>query len=519
MMTHLAAVVFTLSALIVGPLGARGTLPPPDGSYKVLMLLPLSTKSHRSIFMPIAEELADRGHEVTMVTNHPAVSKHIRVHEIYHQISYASDSNIDILMNIANKTFFTDNLSDVVLRLSKDFFNIPKISHLLARRQEYDVIIVSMDTNELTLPFVHEMPFMMISPSGLDPKTSAAQGNVLNPSYVFGNLLYTRQPMTFLQRAQNLLTHLAYPYIYDQMGSFHKVQDEIWQLFPGIPPLMDLKKNVSLTMFNTDHCYDTSVPLLPSQIEIGCIQCRNPKPLKEELLRWMKGAGTAGVIYFSLGTAGRSKAMPQQYRDLFVAAFAKLPQRVIWKYEPEELEGISNNVMLRKWLPQQDILAHPSVKVFISHGGLLSTQESLYHAKPLIVLPMRTDEPRNGNMIAAKDYGIALEWEELTVDLIVNSIKEIIENKRYEEMVTKVSECLHEKMETPLDRAIWWTEYVIRHKGAPALRSPANSLSWTEYLLLDFLLLLNVVFFALLWMLCKRKSNGDDYTSHKSKQE
>ncbi|MDK2413786.1 hypothetical protein QHH03_32345, partial [Aphanizomenon sp. 202] len=62
---------------------------------------------------------------------------------------------------------------------------------------------------------------------------------------------------------------------------------------------------------------------------------------------------------------------------MFVEAFKQLKQRVIWKYEVA-LEGVSDNVLMRKWLPQQDILAHPNVRVFITHGGLLSTQESFY---------------------------------------------------------------------------------------------------------------------------------------------
>jgi glucuronosyltransferase len=36
-----------------------------------------------------------------------------------------------------------------------------------------------------------------------------------------------------------------------------------------------------------------------------------------------------------------------------------------------------------------------------------------------------------------------------------------------------------------LNRAVWWTEYVIRHDGAKHLRSAALDLAWYQYLLLD----------------------------------
>ena len=39
-------------------------LKPPERSYKILMLLPFASKSHRNVFLPIANGLAERGHKV-----------------------------------------------------------------------------------------------------------------------------------------------------------------------------------------------------------------------------------------------------------------------------------------------------------------------------------------------------------------------------------------------------------------------------------------------------------------------
>jgi glucuronosyltransferase len=54
----------------------------------------------------------------------------------------------------------------------------------------------------------------------------------------------------------------------------------------------------------------------------------------------------------------------------------------------------------------------------------------------------------------------------------------------------KLSMVLKDQPQTPLERAVYWTEYVIRHKGAPHLRSAAADLSWYQYLLLDVMLVL-----------------------------
>lgn len=46
-----------------------------------------------------------------------------------------------------------------------------------------------------------------------------------------------------------------------------------------------------------------------------------------------------------------------------------------------------------------------------------------------------------------------------------------------------------------LETAIWWTEYVIRHKGAKHLRNPAADIPFYQYYLLDVISFLSVVLY------------------------
>jgi glucuronosyltransferase len=59
----------------------------------------------------------------------------------------------------------------------------------------------------------------------------------------------------------------------------------------------------------------------------------------------------------------------------------------------------------------------------------------------------------------------------------------------------------------PLDKAVWWTEYVLRHNGARHLRSGVMDLTWYQYLLLDviaFLLLVILVVPYLTYIITQR---------------
>lgn len=63
-----------------------------------------------------------------------------------------------------------------------------------------------------------------------------------------------------------------------------------------------------------------------------------------------------GVIYFSLGSNVQSVNMPDRLRVVLNEAFAELPYTILWKYEAEDLPGKPPNVIIKKWLPQQDVL-------------------------------------------------------------------------------------------------------------------------------------------------------------------
>jgi len=84
--------------------------------------------------------------------------------------------------------------------------------------------------------------------------------------------------------------------------------------------------------------------------------------IKFQDLEAFVSGGEDGFIYFSFGSIVKGKNMLEEYRQIFVNVFGKLKQRVLWKWETEEMADLPSNVKLSKWIPQQDILGHPKIR-------------------------------------------------------------------------------------------------------------------------------------------------------------
>lgn len=73
---------------------------------------------------------------------------------------------------------------------------------------------------------------------------------------------------------------------------------------------------------------------------------------------------------------------------------------------------------------------------------------------------------------------------------------------RYSKQIQLMSDRYRDQPLTPLETAIYWTEYVARHKGAPHMRCAGLDLSFYAYHSLDvFVFLLGVIY--IIWRLIK----------------
>ena len=204
---------------------------------------------------------------------------------------------------------------------------------------------------------------------------------------------------------------------------------------------------------NNEPITDDKQPHFPNQKNVGGLQIKKPKELPEDLKKYADSA-TNGLVLFSLGTNVRSDTLGDDKIMRILKALGRLNKyKFLWKFETKEKlpTELPKNVRIQAWMPQNDILAHPNTKLFISHCGLLSTQEALWYGVPVLGFPVFADQPQNA--LKLKELGVSetLSILDFTEDELYETIKGLLENPKYSKNTTKISKALKDRPMSALE--------------------------------------------------------------------
>lgn len=347
--------------------------------------------------------------------------------------------------------------------------------------------------------FAHKFnaPIVTISTYGTSDFFDRAMGMLTPWSHVPHILLNYSDNMKFTERAYNAYLSI-YEWIYRNWYALPEQNRQAEQFFghlvgerngEPLPTVQQLERTIAIILSNTHRSISTPRPTMPGVINIGGAHIRDPKPLPANIQRFLDESNN-GVIYFSLGSFMQASDMPKDKINTFLKTFGKLKQNVLWKFEDETLENIPKNVMIQKWLPQSDLLAHKNVVLFISHGGMFGTFEGIARGKPMLFTPLYGDQHRNALRAEKLGYGRKLDFKDITDETLYANIVEMTTNAQYQKESTRLSAIYHDNLVHPMEESIFWIEYVCRHKGAKHLKSHAVNMSWISYLMLDVIAVL-----------------------------
>ncbi|PZC79478.1 hypothetical protein B5X24_HaOG200298 [Helicoverpa armigera] len=480
-------------------------------SANILYVVPFTAKSHFIMLRPIGLELARRGHNVTVITgnkepNPPPNYHQIMVDkkEIWELIGGRGRPNVFSMVNVPAEKFHEGILWKGGIAFTELVLNSTEIKAFLAKDNKFDLVISEQFFQEALnlLAYKYNAPLVLVTTYGNCMRHNIITRNPLQLATVLQEFLDVRDPTSFWGRMRNLYFSM-YEYIYWRYFYMEEqeqlVKKYLKDLPQPVPNLYDVERNASLILVNSHFSFDPPTAYLPNVVEIGGSHLSKSDAKLPENLQKVLDNAKHGVVYMNFGSNVRSSELPEDKKKAILNVFRRLKQTVLWKWEEDILENKPENLVVQKWMPQKEILSHPNIRLFVSHGGLIGTQEATFHGVPIVGVPIYADQYNNLLQVQNIGYGKILEYHEIDEETLYNRVNEVLTNDSYRKKAKEVSRRFKDRPLNALDTAMFWIEYVIRNNGADYIKNPALELSWVASNMLDvyafiLILVLGVVF-------------------------
>ncbi|CAL9690564.1 unnamed protein product [Knipowitschia caucasica] len=481
--------------------GAKVLVAPVEGSHWLSMKI-------------LVEELVARGHELVVLV--PDVSLLIKGSQSYSTVMYKvpyTKEDLDAkLEELRGTIFLPPTFSDMFENLNRlvNFTNqqtqgcenLLKNEELMdqLKREKFEAVLTdpflpcgSLLARIFSIPAIY---FLRGLPCGLDLKANQCPSP---PSFIPISFSDNTDKMNFFQRVKNALLYGVESYMCTVM--YASFDDLVRRYIDENMSYQQLLGEGAIWLLRYDFTFEWPRPIMPNMVFIGGINCAKTSPLPADLEEFVEGSGEHGIIVFTMGSMVSD--MPIEIAKRFFDAFRQLPQRVLWRYEGEIPADAPKNVMPMKWLPQNDLLAHPKARLFMTHGGTHGIYEGVCNGVPMLMFPLFGDQRDNVHRMVAKGVAEQLLIYDLSTESLVTALKKMLNDKRYQENMQTLSSLHNDRPVPPLDLAVFWTEFVLRHKGADHLRVAAHNLNWIQYFCLDVLAFLALIVFIVVWITVK----------------
>uniref|UniRef100_A0A914X414 UDP-glucuronosyltransferase n=1 Tax=Plectus sambesii TaxID=2011161 RepID=A0A914X414_9BILA len=415
-------------------------------SFKVLIYSPTIGHSHNNFMGQIADSLLDAGHEVLVyvpvwdpdvqtngtkrapvlrvnVLDGPSLLKNLpyKSDPFKEETESADDNSMQVFVEVFAKTCAGQVSNKALMKTLRDY--------------HFDVALAE---------FLDHCPFGIFKLLGIPANivTSA-----VSMSEAIGDLFGVPQPLSYVP---SLFTSSTDEMSYQErvinvmisgvwlrmMNQLQDRENDIFRRYYGsdFPALDNLAKKTALAFVNAEEFFELPRPITHRIVYVGGIGIPEAKNLSNEVTRVVE-ASDKGVILLSFGSVANSTLLPMEKKLAILRTMANFPKYTfIWKYEqPEDdIELFKNypNVYPMKWIPQVDLLNHPKVKAFITHGGLNSLTEAITSGTPTVAIPLAIDQEHNVAVAVKRGVSAFVSKRNLNTESLTAALQEVLQNEK-----------------------------------------------------------------------------------------
>ncbi|XP_035040034.2 UDP-glucuronosyltransferase 2A1 [Hippoglossus stenolepis] len=389
---------------------------------------------------------------------------------------------------------------DLIIRQCDSMFKNEQLMATL-RDSEFDAVLVDpmmicgdLVADILDLPLIISM---RLSFGGVMERHCGHA--VAPPSYVPAAPLPYSDHMTFVERLINTVMYVSLSVMTEALWRIKL--DKYYTEIKGSPTsYCGTLGKADLWFIRTFWDIETPKPIPPNFKYVGGLHCKPANQLPADMEEFVQSSGDAGVVVVSFGSMVNN--FTTETADVIAVALGQIPQKVIWKYKGITPKTLMSNTKLYDWIPQNDLLGHPRTRAFVTHGGTNGLYEAVYHAVPLVGIPLFADQPDNVARLSRRGAAVVLDFNSMTSDMLRQALHDVINQPGYKSSIQHLSNVHRDQPVAPLSTAAFWVEFVMRHGGAPHLRLASRDLNWFQYHSLDVAAVLLVVLMitgALCW--------------------
>ena len=477
---------------------ALGSLARGIQGYKIGLVCALSG-SHVMMFGHLAEKLVKKGHDVTLVLpSNLKIPPDVVALKINTLRFNLTESMAASTMPV-NPTLWTQLKSSTIhitpsmMAIGYSLLQDTETMNKLATENLDFMIIDPMVVTFMLIPYKLGVPFALYDTDCFD---HVRRIPVL-PSYIPHVVMPYSERMSFFQRVGNTVVNAISTLI------LATVTDMSTEYIPELPAvgIVDMLQNASLCILLRDSAVDLTRPVMPDVVQVGTLSSRPAKPLTGELLKFMDSS-SHGVVLISFGSTIDELATPVLTKVF--AALKQINQRVLFKCK-HKLDKVPENVHVVDWMPQNDLLGHPNMKLFITHCGMNSYLEAVYQGVPLLATPFSIDQHGTAALVKSQGFGEIIDLNDFTSEELRDTIHMMIKDPGYKNKAMKKSAIMRDLQASGFRDPVFWIEHVIKY-GASHLRSHAYDMPFYQYYMADvkaFLVACGLLVATMVFLFCR----------------